>query len=407
MITYGLKEIDQDIRSYLQKGAYRGCHRPAFYEELKAELAADNKTLQNLASQDNFDCRCYFIEDLIDYNHSQPGKLTYDLSKIDRDYRQAYGNEAEKIKLNQGFFRDKYNIFKHYASNPGAGGTCFATKDRHHNTLIVSLNTRTPLDARKIFYHEYGHALCYRLNLWKNHPIISALQNYSAEIKNHPQDEKLRRCYDHCFTYHKMLKEVHADTFASFCLFLKNPDDAEKIVNIAASTFCNILRGKNDFYYVHFPVTHHLIKQLEKDRENSALKKYHIRDGQLDFKLIAKITTALTQKYTYSPQTYQEMLNFIKTQPENNPRLPTDINTEWCRDGLAARDYLRNHPEPASLANKLSFFYTQLQSSHTPNKIRSLIAENKDKGFDKELIEYSKLYNRRFPTIISRTSQLR
>lgn len=407
MIVYGVKEIDLDIRSYLQKGAFRGCHRPAFYEELKTELVADNKTLQALASQDSFDCHCYFIEDLIDKNQSQPGTLVYDLSPIDRDYQQAYGNEAEKIKQDQGFFRGKYSIFKDYATNPGAGGTCFATKDNRHNTIITSLNTRTPLDARKIFYHEYGHALCYRLNLWKNHPITPALQNYSAEIKNRPQDENLRRRYDRCFTYHKMLKEVHADTFASFCLFLKNPDDAEKIVNIAASSFCNILRGKGDFHYAQFPVTSRIIKQLEKDKQQNKLQKYYTHDGQLDFKLIAKITGALTQKYAYSPQTYQNMLNFIKTQPQEKPQIPSNLDTKWCRDGLAARDYLRNHPEPASMAGKLSLFYIQLQTAQAPNQIRNLFAENKGKGFDKELKEYSALYNRRFPALRQTEQQLR
>ncbi len=192
-------------------------------------------------------------------------------------------------------------------------------KDGKDYRLVLFFDDKTLQDRYNI-YHELGHLMQYRFNMF-NHKDIRQIYNFMDKgIKAKKTSfGNLTKRFVSANNYQLHLYETHANAFATACMLLRCQNQKE----LRSQSLDCYLRAGNIFfegvrdpqkiypamkYYSALPVQKATIREVNNWFKTGEINKYKKKNGDIDFGALAFKTREITLKHAYSPRTFSQFL---------------------------------------------------------------------------------------------------
>lgn len=250
--------------------------------------------------------------------------------------RKLMGDRAAVYLYNAGIIRQQQGGEYDFSFPPtvaDGGGMSYnriGDEDGFDYRMTYFFDDRTANDRHNI-YHELGHLMQYRLNMFNTREInrIYRFLSKGCNKKKMPKSEIARR-FAKSSSYTNYLLESHANAFADACLLLRTENRGERIrqsiscyLRDADTFFEGLTDTDKEYpgmkYYASLPVQKAVIREVNRWFKNGELSRYKDSAGEIDFDAVALRMHDIVMEKAYSPQTFKQFLdmNFTAFHPKN------------------------------------------------------------------------------------------
>ena len=203
------------------------------------------------------------------------------------------------------------------------------TKDNQECHAVMVSSDKND-DDRQVIYHEFGHILQKKLNLFNTKDLHTMYQFMNKGLKKISYGQ-LNKMFVQDYIYHDYLQEIHADTFSHACLLLR----AEKTTDFYRQYFKNYLQSgqtymsgiltshkeyPSDKFYAYFPCDKAMMKEISQWRKNGKIKEYTSPNGEIDFDKLAQKTADIVKENAFTPREFANFLNNRLTRSADDPK---------------------------------------------------------------------------------------
>lgn len=365
MFEYSINDVKKDIVAHLSAGSFPYCALPSYASRLKAELSEDFKTLMEISQADDYAVMAFFLEDYLDFDQGR--KVRKPVFKTEEFYqlcRQTFGNDFEEVIKDTEIIHNngEFDLLK---AADKCAGRCYTNRDNSKSIIVTTLTNQNPLISAKVMYHEFGHALHRRRNYFKDDGIYQTISRFNKELKEAPQDNKLKYLLHRCHSYKSMLHECYANTFAMASLLTKTKADkniTRRLLNQSAAAFITIMEDPDaNPAYCDFPITLKISEKIAKDFANGNTAFYHNPNGSINFKNLANMSAAAVKAMAYDKGEYFDFSDFSWLEEAQKAEASKNEDYKFYNDYQNAKKYLAEHKSKPSQLNALSSLLQQLR----------------------------------------------